>query len=260
MARMLAAAVLAVGVAGSALAHPPRWSWGWGVAWWPWWGWWVASAPGVTPRDVAVVDTDVSPEEARVLLDGKVIGVADDFDGYPGYLLLEPGTYELEFALPGYASEKVTLEARAGRYYTFDHRLQRSPGEGRPPRYERPPRPVVGQVFGKEAPARTGTGPDLSLRPDLEARPRAEGALPRRGAALDLRVEPGHASVYLDGEFLGTGQELAGLRRGVAVGAGVHTVEVFAPGHAARRVEVEVAEGEVRQVVVELEPASADAP
>ena len=36
------------------------------------------------------------PEEALLYLDGRFIGSADDFDGHPDYLYLEPGVYELE--------------------------------------------------------------------------------------------------------------------------------------------------------------------
>src|SRR5512136_291485 len=70
------------------------WGWGpyggWGGWWGPGWGWgpyWGYGAPvvyqavpegGAAPA-LAVVDTDVEPEHARVLLDGTLIGVADDF-------------------------------------------------------------------------------------------------------------------------------------------------------------------------------------
>lgn len=254
MRRFLVAGLLAFGVAGSVAAHPRPWHWWWGAAWGPWWWGWGWSAPyPAAPPDVAVVDTDVSPEDARVILDGTVIGIADDFDGYPGYLLLEPGTYELEFALPGYVSERVVIEARGGRFFPLDNRLQRTPGETPPPRYERPPRPTPGQVFAKEAEPPRRSGPDPSLRRDLDARFRHQRPVGREGAALDIRVEPPEASVYLDGEFVGTGRDLAGLQRGLAVTAGSHTVDVLAPGRQPRRLEVRVEEGEVQQLVVELD-------
>ena len=72
-------------------------------------------------------------------------------------------------------------------------------------------------------------------------------------SAIELRIEPEVASVYLDGEFLGTAAELSRLERGIAVTPGAHRLDVLAPGHAARSLEVEVAKGERRQVVVNLD-------
>lgn len=254
MRRSLITGIIVLGLAGMASAHPRPWHWWWGVTWGPWWGSWAWAAPyPAAPPDLAVVDTDVSPEDARVYLDGSVIGIADDFDGYPGYLLLEPGTYELEFALPGYEPEKVIVEARGGRFFSLDNRLRRTPGETPPPRYERPPRPAPNQVFGKEAAPPPHGGPDLSLRRDLDLRFRRDRATAREGTHLDIHVEPPEAAVYVDGEFVGTAADVARLQRGLAVSPGLHTIEVFAPGRAPRQVEVEVTEGATQQVVIELD-------
>ncbi|NWG00783.1 MAG: PEGA domain-containing protein [Thermoanaerobaculaceae bacterium] len=259
MRRFVVVAIVAFSLAGVASAHPRHWHWG--VYWWPWWSWgpWPTSVAVTVPPDLAVVDTDVVPEDARVYLDGKLIGTADDFDGYPSYLFLEPGTYELEFSLPGYVAEKVVIEARGGRYFSLDNRLERQPGEQRPAFYERPKGLPSGRVFAKEggAPARK-SGPDLSLRPDLRSRRQVARESPAASAALKLTIEPPEASVYLDGEFLGTGRELGGLAAGLAVAAGSHTLEVFAPGRVPRQVEVEVAEGQVQELVVALEARDPD--
>jgi hypothetical protein len=73
------------------------------------------------------------------------------------------------------------------------------------------------------------------------------------GAALDLRITPSNAAVYIDGVLVGTGEELGRLERGLAVGPGKHRVEVLAPGRASKIVEVELIEGERQQIVVELD-------
>ncbi|MFH1176097.1 MAG: hypothetical protein V1750_01725 [Acidobacteriota bacterium] len=253
----------------------------WGGLWyWP--HWYVAGAvtPARVSSEVAGVDTDVEPEHARVYLDGELIGVADDFDGFPGYLLLKPGSYTLEFRLPGYHSETVEIEARPGRFFPLEMSLKRNPGERSAPWYERPAKPPVDEVFGPPKRARResqGTA-NPRLRPELrdgrdkadnERRPAPEAApseseekageeapaptQAKRGAALELKVTPAHASVYLDGEFLGTGAELGRLERGAAVSAGRHRLAVLAPGHIARELEIELAAGARLQVVVELE-------
>lgn len=264
---------LAVGVlAAPALASSPRVRVHVGLGWWyPGWWWWGPTwAPTVAVASGGigwtVVDTDVSPEQARVLLDGKLIGTADDFDGFPDYLYLRPpGRYELEFRLDGYKPATVTVEATEHRYVPIHLKLERLPGERRPAWYERPAGLPVGRAFEKErqeaaAAGEEATGAasptpvtrlDLSLRPELAARPQ-----PRPGAGsgvLVLVVQPANAAVYLDGQFMGTAAELARLERGVSVTSGQHVVEALAPGFVSRAVTVEVEDGGRQQVVIELE-------
>ncbi len=248
----------------------PGWSMFWyGSAWYgP--GWWGPGAPAMRrvrteAPDLAVVDTDISPEHARVYLDGTLIGTADDFDGYPDYLYLRPGRYTLEFRLQGYASESVEIEAAAERYFPLDMDLERVPGEQAAPWYDRPEGLPTGRVFGPlrspagepgaPPPDAGRTGPDTSLRPELR-RPDDDRARPAAtGAALELVVRPDTAAVYLDGEFVATATELAALHDALAVSPGTHRVEAMAPGYLSRSVEVSLGEGDRKQVVIELERA-----
>lgn len=265
-----------LGAAVPSLAHRHYWP-GWyaGMSFGPWWGWSpyaYVGGPyygGPAPA-LAVVDTDVEPEHARVYLNGELIGTADDFDGFPDYLYLERGRYTLEFRVSGYQSGTLEVEARAGRFFPVDLKLKRVAGEAVAPWYDRPQGLPVSRVYG---PAQKGgqdtveARPDPELREELRARPGddedaedledgtppADARTPRNGAALDIRVSPSNASVYLDGEFFGTAEELRSLERGAAVSPGRHRLEVLAPGHTPRALEVELQAGERRQVVVELE-------
>jgi hypothetical protein len=208
--------------------------------------------------EVAVVDTDVAPEHARVLLNGTQIGLADDFDGYPDYLYLKRGHYTLEFQLQGYTAQKLELDVEPGQMFPIDLKLERNPAEAKAAWYDRPKGPPAGRVFGPAVEERTGGAaprPDPSLRPETrgEGGGQERAAPPLGAAALEVVVSPAGAAVYLDGEFLGTAAELRVLQRGVAVGAGRHRIEVFAPGLSPKAVEVEVTSGETRQVVIELE-------
>jgi hypothetical protein len=208
--------------------------------------------------EIAVVDTDVSPEHARVLLNGTPIGIADDFDGYPDYLYLKRGRYTLEFQLQGYTAQKLELDVTPGQWFPIDLKLERNPAEPKAAWYDRPKEPPASRVFGPPAAERTpGVAPyaDESLRPELgDESGRAGRAVPPLGdAALELAVSPAGAAVYLDGEFLGTAAELRALQRGVAVSAGRHRIEAFAPGLPPKAVDLEINSGETRQVVIELE-------
>ena len=79
--------------------------------------------PGPGRPYYTFVDTDIHPEDATVSLDGKVIGVADDFDGYPGYLVLKPGRHNLAFSLKGYRSLRFNLHLRPGEMADLDRTL-----------------------------------------------------------------------------------------------------------------------------------------
>lgn len=229
---------------------------------WPWWDpwWWgpVVVAPVVVQAkspDLAVVDTDVSPEHARVYLDGQLIGTADDFDGHPDYLYLRPGRYTLEFSLPGYESETVVIDAQPGRFFPLELQLARKHGEKPAPWYDRPEGVPVARVFGKgrEATKAPRPRPDPSLRPELA--PREKPERPREGkAVLRFAVDPPGAAVYVDGEFVGTAEELGHMVRGLAVEPGSHRVEVLAPGFRGETQTVTVASGQEVEVRVKLEP------
>ena len=79
--------------------------------------------PTPTPPIVAVfacsrgAEFHVSPEDAQVLIDGKVIGIADDWDGMGGgkaYLFPGPGIHYARFSMAGYRTAWVKIEVRPG--------------------------------------------------------------------------------------------------------------------------------------------------
>jgi hypothetical protein len=49
-----------------------------------------------------------------VYIHGKLIGTADDFDGFPGYLALRPGKRVIVMRHSGYADLKVNLRIVPG--------------------------------------------------------------------------------------------------------------------------------------------------
>lgn len=77
-------------------------------------------APAYVP---GAIDTDIEPEEAQIFLDGKYVGTADDFDGWPTYLYLRPGTYHLEAYLSGYEPLSIEVEVRAGQRLRLNQKL-----------------------------------------------------------------------------------------------------------------------------------------
>ena len=101
-------------------------------------------------RDWAVVDTDVSPESARVYIDGQYVGTADDFDGYPDYLYLRRGRYRLEFRLPGFETRTIEVDARPGTKIDVNDKLAKIPGAAQYGSYEeQEPAGGVRRFWGK---------------------------------------------------------------------------------------------------------------
>jgi len=70
---------------------------------------------------------------------------------------------------------------------------------------------------------------------------------------VHLAVEPDDASVYLDGHFVGTGEDLARLRGGLLVNPGKHTLAVVRPGREGVEREFEVNPGEDFELAIALE-------
>ena len=130
------------------------WGWGWGgypAYWGAYYGGPYGGSAAYAPGDWGTVKTDVSPEEARVILDGRYIGTADDFDGYPDYLYLKPGHYKLEFQLEGFEPQSVDIEARPGVRIKIDNKLRKIPGAKQYGSYDTPePQGGVQRYFGKE--------------------------------------------------------------------------------------------------------------
>jgi hypothetical protein len=75
-------------------------------------------------RSSAWIKTDVEPDEARVYVDGRLVGTADDFDGFPRMLRVSAGTHRLTFRLSGYAPYTVVVRAVPGRVVDIDRWLR----------------------------------------------------------------------------------------------------------------------------------------
>lgn len=275
------------------------WGWGWGWGYSPYWyGPYGPYGPyggyygyGRAPsRNWGVVDTDVSPESARVYLDGQYVGTADDFDGYPDYLYLRSGRYRLEFRLEGFETRTIDVEARPGVKIDVGERLGKIPGAARYGSYDTP-EPAGGvrrfwakrrdvaehvtdedEIYGgerryrerprdrDESDRRYAEEPDGDVEADrYRDRPEPRGSDDWRGrsgvargeATLRLDVSPSDAAVYVDDRFLGTAEDLES--DGISVSAGRHIVVVSRPGYRDKRVEVDLSRGETERVEINLE-------
>ncbi len=210
--------------------YSPHFYWGLGN-WWPNSYWTpdiqVYGGGGGSSSYVEIgqgaLDLDVKPDSAEVYVDGVYVGEADQFDGHPTHLWLDEGTYELAFYREGYETIFRRYTIYPGVTIKVDDRMR--PGEAIPPAV--PP----GLDSGREtivAPPRAGTRPPATTD----------------GGRIVIVASPGDAAVYLDGHFVGTAAEIAGLGSGLIVEPGDHVVEIIRPGYESQQVPVSVARGE----------------
>lgn len=256
---------------------------------WPsfWWGWWdypyypygYGPYGHGEPRyygrgDVGALDFDVSPGRTEIFLDGEYIGKVDAFDGWPRYLWLPKGTYDVVLYLDGFKTIARQITIYPGSMIDLDDRME--PGESVRPediasksherrderlRYERERRERLerGETGDDEEDWRDRVRRERGYRRDdpyFEDEEEEIAADAERKGRLRLEVDPEDASVYLDGRFVGTGTELAMMRGGLPVSPGEHKLAVVRPGRKAEERSFEVAAGEEVELEVELESDS----
>ncbi|HEV2854658.1 MAG TPA: PEGA domain-containing protein [Thermoanaerobaculia bacterium] len=267
------------------------WGGGWGGGYYPYYypygyGYGYGyGEPGYRNGDRAgALDFDVSPDRTQVYIDGEYVGKVDAFDGWPRYLWLPKGTYDVVLYLDGYKTVARQITVYPGSVLDIDDRLE--PGESVRPedlaskshdrrderlRYERERRDRIDRGDHGDRDDREDQGDDDAddwrdrvrhdrMR-DRDDRDRdghdvAEDGAGSRKGRLVLEVDPDDASVYLDGRFVGTGSELALMRGGLPVTPGEHRLAVVRPGRKAEEREFEVKAGEEVELEVELETDS----
>jgi hypothetical protein len=170
----------------------------------------------------------VDPVETRVYVDGYYAGVADDFDGLFQRLHVAPGRHEISLKLGGHETHRVRVYVGSGATLKLDHEMR----EG------------IGETFEDLTPG--GPRETRQSRPSSAPPPPAS---PESVGQLHLRIEPVDASVYVDGEFRGTGREATTL----SLAPGPHRVEVVRPGYRTAEHEVEVASRGAAELSVELQ-------
>lgn len=284
-ALLLSAVVAAFGIAPTASARH-RHFWG-GVYVDPFWGpppmFWYEGAP-----NRGAIDTDVQPEDAHVIVDGKDVGEADDFDGMPRYLVLRPGKHRVEFRHKGYDTLVVEVQVKPGWLFRIDDRLDRgSPDKkvfrksGLPPAPRRSydhdddddeDRPRRGHaiedpddsgdamdddayeeddVQGHDEDAEADEHSGLAPAPGATGRASIDrGRTARDQGTVRFRIAPADSSVYVDGEYVGNARDIG--RTGLRLAPGDHTVVVTREGYDDRHIEISVDGGTTSEVNVDL--------
>lgn len=154
----------------------------------------------------------VNPPDALVLLDGAVIGRAEEWSGQKGsrsFTLPNPGPHLVKVRKGGMRDYKITVEAAAVRGTT----------------------PVV--VTLRPLPT------SQVMTTDLETI--------RVREAVAFSVKPDSAMIYVDGSLVGQAKQYAGrfgrANEWLSLSPGIHRVALIAPGYRRREYAVEVTTG-----------------
>jgi len=217
--------------------HPYHFGFGWHYL--PHGGFYGAT--GYLP-DQGYLDLDVSPEEAEVYLDGEYVGTADDYDGFPAYLPVSPGRHTLLFKAEGHRTVTRRLKVPRGALIDLDFQMP----EGVEPE----------EAVGR--PGRAEKQGEIALERELEAEDEEPSDEERGGHSggglIRMTVSPADASVYVDGEFLGTGATVSGLHGHLELEPGSHRIEVVKPGYRSVSREIHLAAGDRLALDLTLEP------
>jgi len=200
-------------------------------------------------RDGGSLRVIVDPQQTRVYVDGYYAGIADDFDGIFQRLYVPPGRHEITLKLDGYRTHKFRVYVPVDQTLKIHHVMDRGTGEdtdeviGEPGGYRREDeRDRDDRNYGRDDRRYDGrrdrdeNGQVEDERDDAEA------------GTLRLDLKPSDASVYVDGEFRGSGRRVETLR----LAPGRHRLEVVRPGYRTVEREIEVRAGENSRVEIEL--------
>jgi hypothetical protein len=180
----------------------------------------------------------VEPRQTKVYVDDYYAGVADDFDGIFQRLNLSTGRHDISLRLDGFETHRVKLYVPIDGTIKIKHEMVRGSSE-------KVSESTVGDPVDE---ARYSRDPDDDYENDRDHREETRPDNRGERGTVRLDVSPSDASIYVDGVFRGTGQDL----RRVTLPEGRHRLEVVRPGYRTLERDVEVTAGETEEVDVDL--------
>jgi hypothetical protein len=223
-----------------------------------------AYPPAVYYDNSAAMHLQVTPRNTEVYVDGYYAGIVDQFDGTFQRLNLQPGQHEIELYLPGHRALERKVYLQPGKTTDIKYAMEPlAPGEPEPlkptprpeaapppqeqpqPQQQRPPYSGSARRPVPPAPARD-TSPDGGLTVvtgDPNRGPEASGS-------VSLRVQPGPATILIDGEKWDWAQNDGQLV--VQLSAGTHVLDIQKDGYHRYTTEVTVRAGQTSTLNVAL--------
>ncbi len=186
--------------------------------------------------DYAVV-LHVNPDDAEVLLDGKLIGTAYEFANASNPLKLRSRNHELVIKKQGFKEELVNLHDYSSHNITVRLTLLEDKRHYSSREDRRKPAPKTTGTTRPTAPKTTGTEktrPAYTPQSEPVKEPPKAGpettSFPTKWVKVSLEVEPLEASIYLNGKFWGIAPD-TGKIENIRLKAGDYSLEVIKPGY-----------------------------
>jgi hypothetical protein len=188
----------------------------------------------------------VDPEKTRVYVDGYYAGIVDDFDGILQRLNVPPGRHDITLKLEGYRTQHFKVYVPVDDTIKIHYDMVRGSGEATSEQFAGPPDADYARVRDmSDDDRRRGDDDGYGRDDDYDRRRDDDGD----SGSVRLSVSPRDASVYVDGEFRGSGRQANTLR----LRPGRHRIEVVRPGFRTVEREIEVERGRSTTVEFELE-------
>lgn len=219
--------------------------WGYGSYGAPYYWGYGAYGGSYYRRESGSVRVLVDPAETRVFVDGYYAGTADEFDGLFQRLHVAPGRHEIALKLEGYRTHRMRVYVPYDGTLKLHYDMIQGGGEDAA-------EDLVRDRYADDERVDRGQGDPGWRDEDQAAARRGPTRRPDRGdeglATLRVQVRPPGASIYVDGEFRGTGGSLSRLD----LAPGSHRVEVLHPGLRTFERELGLEPGESQDLEVEL--------
>ena len=222
------------------------WGVGWGAyGWYPPPYYWQYPYPPYPYgySDESALRVQVKPTDAEVYIDGYFVGVVDSYDGMFQRLHLPPGEHVVEIFHERYRPLREPMRFAPRETYELKRQLEPlAPGDPAPVRPKPDP---SARPADREAHERRPQRDDR-----VEPSPREAGTPSSDSGAVAFRIQPGGATVLIDGEkWEGpNGSE----RLVVHLSEGAHRVEIQKEGYRPFVTEVRVRRGETVPLNISL--------
>ncbi len=149
-------------------------------------------------QGLSAIDVNIQPKDAEISLDGVVVGTADQFDGFPRFLIVNPGRHEVQARKTGFHSYRVTINVAPGQQVNLNKVME--PGRD-----------------------------EVPVSPATPSHIKPEQTSPTRVAAplkIFFQINNPDAAVYVDGVFVGTAREISQLHGPLMVDRGAKMITI----------------------------------
>jgi len=194
--------------------------------------------------DGVYVIMKIVPDDADVLLNGKLIGTAYEFSTSRSALRLASRLNELVFKKKGYVEEAVDLRSYSSRNITLRINLELQAGKtaAAPAAKDTEAKDTEQEAYAAET--ETPPPPPPAEKPDAPEE--------RFLTSVLLTVTPAETAIYIDGKFWGLAPE-AGKIENLRLKPGKYVFEAFKPGFSSYKKEVAVPKAEKFTLAITLQ-------